>query len=54
MEEIISTITGIRVLEGSIVGLNAAIDVSQMAPGIYLFTITNGQKIISRKLFIQQ
>ncbi|MFN8319349.1 MAG: M12 family metallo-peptidase [Saprospiraceae bacterium] len=50
----VSTITGIKVLEGSIIGLNAAIDISQMAPGIYLFTVTNGQKILSRKLFIQQ
>ena len=49
----VSTITGLKVLEGSIIGLNAMIDVSQMAPGVYMFTITNGQRQVSKKLIVQ-
>lgn len=46
-------LTGTKVIEGTLFESVGTIDLSQLESGMYIFTLSNGQKQISQKLVIQ-
>ncbi len=49
----LSTLTGTKLVDGTLFETNGSIDLSQFEAGMYIFTLSNGQRQISQKVVIQ-